>query len=128
MTTDATAPDAQYLAAVEALSCFLELWEANHHPDSIEWTRYGDHECELTVTVLHTVLEAALEGFGHKRRQVEAEQALMLLLLREENATVEFTPAEMARAPRDGSFVSSRNQANGNEVLAFAATRAGRKA
>lgn len=124
--TDATAPDAR--TAVEALSCFLEMWEANGNPDSIEWTRYGDHECELTVTGLHAVLEAALEGFGHQQRQVEAENALMLLLLREEDATVEFTPAEMVRAPSNGSFVSSSNQANGNEVLAFVTARAGRKA
>lgn len=62
------------------------------------------------------------ERDGHRHRQVEAERALILLLLREEGARVEFTAAEMIRAPQDGSFVSSRTVA-GSEVLEFRAAR-----
>lgn len=57
---------------------------------------------------------------GHRARQEDAENALILLLLRE-GGRVEFTPAEMTRAPSDGSFVSSRDVATGNEVLEFVA-------
>lgn len=59
---------------------------------------------------------------GHRRRQIEAERALMLLLIRE-GGQIEFTPKEIVGAPSDGSFVSSRDAATGNDVLAFVAAR-----
>ncbi len=61
---------------------------------------------------------------GHRRRQVDAERALMLMLIREGGRT-EFTPKEMVSAPADGSFVSSRDATTGNEVLEFRAARRG---
>jgi len=57
----------------------------------------------------------------HAARQREAEKALLLLLLREENASVEFTMAEMASAPRNGSLVSQHNAITGSELLAYRA-------
>jgi hypothetical protein len=70
----------------------------------------------------HLYAELAAERDGHRRRQIEAERALMLMLIRE-GGRAEFTPKEMVRAPGDGSFVSSRDVATGNEVIEFRATQ-----
>jgi hypothetical protein len=64
--------------------------------------------------------QARAERDGHRARQIEAERALILLLIREGGRTV-FTPREMISAPSGGSFVSSRDVRTGNEVLAFVA-------
>ena len=55
---------------------------------------------------------------GHRRRQIEAERVLILLLARE-GGRVEFTRAEMTAANYGGSFVSSMT-VTGNEVLEWA--------
>lgn len=71
--------------------------------------------------------EVAGDRNGHRDRQIWAERVLAVLLAREGGAT-ELTPAELTRANLDGSFVSSRDVATGNERIEFRASRRRRAA
>lgn len=70
--------------------------------------------------VLEWVDDLHCERDGHQRRQIWAENALMVMLERE-GGSVEITPTEAARAQADGSFVTSQNAATGGECIEFRA-------
>lgn len=119
--------------AAERILAFLDACKADASPDATGYAIVLRLEGipdvgirALAVADLRAVLDElerlAEERDGHRARQIDAENALTLLLIREGGRT-EFTPAEMTSAPSDGSFVSSRDAATGNEVLEFVAAR-----
>lgn len=119
---DSTANDLAMREIYKDVLRFADAWSDQDCPDVISSVSddRGEHELKYDNLrdVLHYVIDLMDERDGHRKRQHDAEQALMLLLIREGGGT-EFTPAEIVSAPADGSFVSSRDAATGNERLEF---------
>jgi hypothetical protein len=129
--TDPTTIDVAALESYKAVLRFADVWSDQDGPDAINSASddRGDHELKYDDlrTVLHYVIDLIDERDGHRKRQREAEQALIMLLARE-GGTVKFTPAEQISAPGDGSFVSTQEIGTGNMVLGFRpAKRYGRR-
>lgn len=127
---DSTANDLAMREAYAAVLRFADAWSDQDRPDVIASVSddRGDHELKYDglQDVLLYVIDLMNERDGHRKRQNEAEQALILMLIREGGST-EFTPAEMVSAPADGSFVSSHDVATGNERLAFRPANSSRR-
>lgn len=129
--TDPTTIDLAAQDAYKAVLRFTDAWDDQDGPDIINRASNdrGVHALEHDDlrTVLLYVIDLIDERDGHRKRQRDAEQALIMLLARE-GGTVKFTPAEQISAPGDGSFVSTREVGTGNMVLGFrAAKRYGRR-
>lgn len=122
MATNPTATDLAAQEAYKAVLRFTDAWSDQDCPDVINSVSddRGEHvlEYENLRTVLHYVIDLMDERNGHRKRQRDAEQALIMLLARE-GGTVKFTPAEQISAPADGSFVAMHEVGTGNMVLGF---------
>lgn len=120
--TDPTAIDIAAREAYKAVLRFTDAWSDRDRPDVIASVSDDRGEHELTHEDLRNVLLYVIdlidERDGHRKRQREAEQALIMLLARE-GGTVKFTPAEQISAPGDGSFVATHEIGTGNMVLGF---------
>lgn len=129
--TDPTTIDLAAREAYKAVLRFTDAWSDQDGPDVITCASddRGDYELkhEDLRDVLLYVIDLIDERDGHRKRQRDAEQALIMLLARE-GGTVKFTPAEQIGAPGNGSFVSTDEAGTGNAVLSFVpAKRYGRK-
>lgn len=123
---DPTIIDIAAREAYKAVLRFADAWSDQDGPDVISRASddRGDHELrhkDLRDVLLY-VIDLIDERDGHRKRQRDAEQALIMLLARE-GGTVKFTPAEQISAPGDGSFVSKREAGTGNEVLSFVSAK-----